>query len=137
MNRFLLFFLCLSLSALGQAPVPSPLRVEQLRVEYKTNPVGIDAFLPRFSWKLFSKERNTLQKSYQIQVSKDDKFSKKGLIWQSGDVVSDASHLIDYQGPNLQSRQRYFWKVKVVDNYGNVAESAINFFEMGLLASSD
>jgi len=137
MNRFLLFFLCLSLSALGQAPTPSPLRVEQLRVEYKTNPVGIDAFLPRFSWKLFSTERNTLQKSYQIQVSKDDKFSKKGLIWQSGDVISDASHLIDYQGPNLQSRQRYFWKVKVVDNYGNVAESAISFFEMGLLASSD
>lgn len=135
MKRLLLLLILCSTSVFAQ--IPSPLRVEQLRTEYKTNPVGIDVALPRFSWKLFSSERNTMQKAYQIQVAKDDKFSKKLMVWNSGDIVSDASHLIDYQGPNLQSRQRYFWKVKVTDNYGNVVESAVNYFEMGLLTPAD
>lgn len=134
MNRLFAFLILLSAAAFSQT---SPLKVEQLRVEYKTNPVGIDVILPRFSWKLVSSTRNTMQKSYQIQVAKDEKFSKKSVVWSSNEVASDASHLIDYQGSNLQPRQRYFWKVKVSDNFGNAAESAVNFFEMGLLSAND
>ena len=74
MNRLLVFLILLSTAAFSQTP---PLRVEQLRVEYKTNPVGIDVILPRVSWKLVSSGRNTMQKSYEIQVAKDEKFSKK------------------------------------------------------------
>lgn len=134
MNRLLVALILVSTAAFSQT---SPLRVDQLRVEYKTNPVGIDVILPRFSWKLVSSVRNTMQKSYQIQVAKDEKFSKKSTVWSSSEVASDASHLVDYQGSNLQARQRYFWKVKVTDNFGNVAESAVNFFEMGLLGAGD
>ena len=77
MKRLLVFLILLSSVAYAQT---SPLRVEQLRVEYKTNPVGIDVILPRFSWKLVSSVRNTMQKSYQIQVAKDEKFSKKSVV---------------------------------------------------------
>ncbi len=134
MKRLLLLLTVISTFSFAQT---SPLRVEQLRVEYKTNPIGIDVLLPRFSWKLVSSQRNTMQKSYQIQVAKEEKFSKKSIVWNSAEVASEASHLLDYQGPNLQSRQRYFWKVKVIDSYGNAAESPVQYFEMGLISPSD
>ncbi len=136
------YLLCLTISFFGlitclaQTPV-SPLKVEQLRTEYKTNPVGIDVTSPRFSWKLSSTERNVMQASYQIIVSSAELFKPKTIIWDSGNIISDISHLIDYQGTNLQSRKRYFWKVIVRDNRNNTAESAINYFETGMLNVSD
>ena len=113
------------------------LTIEQPKVEYQTNPLGIDASIPRFSWKLRSSERNTTQVSYQISVGSSEKMTGKSLVWESEEVASDASHLVDYQGKTLQSRRRYFWKVTVKDNHGNAASSATQFFEMGQLAPAD
>jgi alpha-L-rhamnosidase len=131
---FISFFWVLTCSA--QTPVSS-LKVEQLRTEYKTNPVGIDVTSPRFSWKLISTERNTMQTSYRIVMSLTEIFNPKKTLWDSGDMLSDASHLVEYQGPTLQSRKRYFWKVIVRDNHNNTTESAVHYFETGLLNSSD
>jgi alpha-L-rhamnosidase len=128
------FFWLMTCSA--QTPV-SPLKVEQLRTEYKTNPVGIDVTSPRFSWKLVSTERSVMQTSYQIIVSSAELFKPKTTIWDSGNINSDMSHLIEYQGVSLKSRKRYFWKVIVRDNYQNTTESTVNYFETGILNASD
>jgi alpha-L-rhamnosidase len=132
MNRLIVFLLVCT-SAFAQ----TPLTIEQPRVEYKTNPIGIDATEPRFSWKLSSKTRNTTQKQYLLEVAKDAKFSKRSVLWSSGEVTSDESHLVEYAGDALMSRQRYFWRVTVTDNHDNVATSAVQSFEMGLLGESD
>ena len=41
--------------AIQQAPA-----VTGMRVEYSTNPLGIDAVRPRLSWRITSSERNTM-----------------------------------------------------------------------------
>ena len=70
--------------------------VTGLRVEYLTNPLGIDAPHPRLSWRIASTERNTVQAAYQVQVTKEGK-----VIWDSGRTESDASVFVPYAGPAL------------------------------------
>ena len=43
--------------------------VEDLRVERKAEPVGIDLDRPRFSWVIESRERDVEQRSYRVRVS--------------------------------------------------------------------
>ncbi len=112
--------------------------VADLRTEYFTNPLGIDDTHPRLSWKLNSNQRNTLQTAYQIQVSETSGFEEDGLIWDTGKVSSDQSVHVKYQGSDLESGKRYFWRVRVWDNQGNQTEwSQPAYWEMGLLSTED
>lgn len=112
------------------------LDIYELQVEYFTNPAGIDDQNPRLSWKIESNTRNTQQTSYQVQVSGSQDFSD--VIWDTGQVESDQSTHIVYNGPELKSRKRYYWRTKISDNHGNeTGWSAPAFWEMGLLSSSD
>src|SRR5258708_13022113 len=81
----------------GQAP----LGVSGLRVEYLSNPVGIDVARPRLSWRITSDTRNTQQAAYQLQVglSAPDVGRGKGVLWDSGRLTSDASVFVPYPGP--------------------------------------
>ena len=113
---------------------------QNLRCEYKTNPIGIDELQPRFSWQLPSKERNYKQTAYQIRVAANLKALQSGkkLIWDSGKVESDQSTHIVYKGPAPQSKTRYYWQVKYWDNKGNSSNwSDVAFWEMGMLNTSD
>ena len=110
-----------------------PLGVSGLRVEYLTNPLGIDAERPRLSWRITSGERNTVQAAYQIQVTRNER-----LIWDSGRTAGDSSVFVEYGGPALESRRRYGWRVRVWDAQGRVSPwSAPAWWEVGLLQSSD
>jgi alpha-L-rhamnosidase len=88
--------------------------VRDLRVEYRANPVDVGATAPRFSWKLESPGRGIRQDSYAIEVAQDGEFGS--LLWQSGRVQSQESHLLRYGGAPLESSVRYFWRVKAWDN---------------------
>ena len=66
----------------GHATKPS-LGVSGLRVEYPTDPVGIDATHPRISRRIVSGERNTVQAAYQIQVTRSERLTL-GLRTQPG-----------------------------------------------------
>jgi len=104
-----------------------------LRVEYLTNPLGIDVPRPRFSWKIRSGERNTVQAAYQVQVTRGDR-----LIWDSGRIVADSSVFVTYAGPALAPRTRYAWRVRVWDGKGRAsAWSESGSWETGLLQPSD
>ena len=114
------------------------LTVKDLTCEHKKNPIGIDAMQPRFSWKIDGSVRNLLQTAYSIRVAIDEKFSSGKIMWQSGKVQSDESVLVAYQGPELKSGQKYFWQVKIWDNYKKESKwSETAFWEMGLLSQSD
>jgi alpha-L-rhamnosidase len=111
-----------------------------LRCEYMQNPLGIDRAVPRLSWQSDDTERNWKQSAYQILVASTEEGLKSGTanIWDSGRKDSDASVNVAYQGPALDSRRRYYWKVRVWDAAGKSSESAESaWWEMGLLHPDD
>ena len=57
--------------------------VTHLRVEYKTNPIGIDVEKPRFSWIMESDTRGQKQTAYQILVSTSPDVNNVD-VWDSG-----------------------------------------------------
>src|SRR3989440_437925 len=130
----------LALSLAACAPTlllaQTALSVGGLRVEYLTNPIGIDALQPRLSWRIASAQRNTMQSAYQLQVAAKESSLIRGanLLWDSGKTASDASVFVDYAGPPAVSRTRYYWRVRVWDASGRASPwSAVAFWETGLL----
>ncbi|OKP99100.1 glycoside hydrolase family 78 protein [Paenibacillus sp. P46E] len=112
------------------------LKVQKLRVEYKENPVGLDVRHPRISWQLQSEERNVMQQSYDIQISAEPDFGS--LLWTSGRVYSDQCTHVELVEPELRSRQRYYYRVKVWDRENRHTEwSEAAFWEMGLLKAEE
>lgn len=109
--------------------------LQNLKVESKTNPIGLDISQPRFSWQLSSSLFNVMQMAYQIKVSASAKDLDKdtNLLWNSGKVESGISVLIPYNGKNLQSLKTYYWKVKIWSNKGESNWSKINSFNMAYL----
>jgi alpha-L-rhamnosidase len=130
----------LALLAPAQMFSQGSLTVDRLRVEYLSNPVGIDVTQPRLSWRLVSLQRNTMQAAYQVQVDTSEAGLRRGanLVWDSERVASDASVFVDYAGPPAQSRKRYYWRVRVWDTSGRVSSwSPVASWEMGLLQPAD
>ena len=111
-----------------------------LRCEYMENPLGIDTTSPHLSWQSDNTEHNWKQGTYEILVASDDERLRAGKadIWDSGKVNSGESVGIGYHGPVLESRKRYYWKVRIWDAAGQVSESTENaWWEMGLLHATD
>ncbi len=121
--KFLLFVL----------PVSAQVKVQNLLTENLSDPIGIDSPQPRFSWQLFSDQRNVLQTAYEIKVS-----SGKKNTWSSGKILSGESVQVAYKGSQLQSGTKYNWQVRVWDNKGKVsAWSKPAIFQMALLHKED
>lgn len=119
--------------AVSAAAHAQNLQVNNLVAEYMHNPIGLTATAPRFSWKLVSTDRNTLQTTYQIRVKNNE-----GKVWDSGVQHSEQSVNITYNGPQLLSKTRYYWQVKVADNHGHITKwSDVNLWQMGLLQPTD
>ena len=108
------------------------LRPVSLRCEYKTNPLGIDAPVPRLFWTLDAAgRRDARQTAYQIVAD-------EGALWDSGKVASSQSVHVPYGGPGLRSGQRVNWKVRVWDESDQVSDwSDAAFWQMGLLSPGD
>ncbi|MFN8354182.1 MAG: family 78 glycoside hydrolase catalytic domain [Spirosomataceae bacterium] len=112
----------------------------KLRCEYQDRPLGMDVTKPRLSWQVKSAVRNAKQTAYQIVVASTEENLKKdnGDVWNSGKVTSDQSLFVEYKGKALESRKRYFWKVKIWDEKAKpTAWSETAWWEMGLLNKSD
>jgi hypothetical protein len=78
----------------------SPVHVIDLRCEYLTDPLGIDARQPRLSWRLQASARGVRQTAYQVQVASDPRRLTAGQadLWDSGQVPSDQSLHQVYRG---------------------------------------
>ncbi|MDD2525864.1 MAG: alpha-rhamnosidase, partial [Bacteroidales bacterium] len=106
-----------------------------LKTENLVNPIGIGDANPRFSWIDTSLERGWIQSAYQIIVasSEADIETNTGDMWNSGKVASLAQSGIKYAGSPLQPGTKYWWKVRVYDQRGNVSSySSAATFETGL-----
>lgn len=105
------------------------LSLYDLTVEYKAEPLGLDDPQPRFSWKLRTETKNTLQAAYRLTVSGG------GGTWDTGRVESERSILIAYTGPALKPRTEYAWSVTAWTDQGEEA-TASSRFETGLLSGA-
>jgi alpha-L-rhamnosidase len=112
----------------------------ELRCEYAINPLGIDVAQPRLSWKVVSPERGQRQTAYQICVLASTNLYDlaKAILWDSGKVASDETHLIRYAGKKLESSQYLFWQVRVWDEASQRSDwSKLHTWTMGLLHTND
>ena len=122
---------------IGHAAVADAVTVEDLRCEYRVNPLGLGELAPRLSWKIVSTGRNEMQSAYQIQAagSLETLLAGKGDLWDTGRIDSDQSVNVVYRGKKLTSGQRVYWRVRVWDKNGqpsSFSESAL--WTMGLLS---
>jgi alpha-L-rhamnosidase len=73
-----------------------------------------------------------------VATSSENLFRDEADVWDSGKIVSNQSVHVAYGGPPLQSRQRYFWKVRIWDGQDRPSPwSDIHWWEMGLLRPED
>jgi alpha-L-rhamnosidase len=103
----------------------SPLRVTRGTVEHRTDPLGVDAARPRFGWQLGASAPQQRQAAYQVTVS-----DARGVVWDSGRVVSGPRTDVTYGGPALAPLTRYTWRVRVWDGQGRTGGwSPVHTFE--------
>ena len=95
-------------------------QVENLRCEYRENPLGIDVENPRLSWIIEERSqrpevRGQKQTAYQVLVASSEELLAKdqGDLWDSGKVASDQSIQVEYAGKGMASRMACHWKVRV------------------------
>ncbi|MBD2862670.1 alpha-L-rhamnosidase [Paenibacillus oceani] len=113
------------------------LAVVQLKTEYKQNPLGLGTPIPRLSWKIRSERRNVAQQAYRIQVAEEDS-TFSAPLWDSGKTLSDRSIHVEYGGPALKSRTRYYYRVRVWDRADIPSDwSDVAYWETGLLDTSE
>ncbi|GHV58465.1 hydrolase [Bacteroidia bacterium] len=127
MKRNIVFFLfCVSLHLYAKM-TPGDLTCEMMQ-----NPPAIETAQPRFGWKLLSDVQGDRQTAYQIVVS-----SSKGMVWNSGKILSNQSQFIVFQGGKLHPAISYRWQVKVWDIQGKMTESESAFFETAPVFSAN
>lgn len=103
----------------------------------------LDTNEPRFSWNYKSDARNVKQTGYRIIAASTLENARNGIgdLWDSGEVFSDKTLYVSYEGKTLQSRDKVFWKVFATLSYEknkNVSiESDVKYFEISFLKSSD
>ena len=103
-------------------------------------PVNINDNIPGLSWKANSLKRDYLQYAYQVIVSTDSikLLQNIGDLWNSGQVISDMSVDVPYNGIKLRSWQSCWWKVKVWNNSGESSGwSKPSFWRMSFLNEAD
>jgi len=114
--------------------------IEKLKCEYQETPMGLEVLNPRLSWQMKATNRGAKQTAYQILVADNEADLKKdiGNVWNSGMVKSEQSIKIDYAGKPIESRKRYFWKVKVWNEKNKATKySESTWWEMALLKKED
>src|SRR6476619_1949833 len=121
MKRFALSFFCqaITISLFAQ------LSVKNLLCENLSDPVGLGAKQPRFSWQLVSDKRNTMQASYEIIVTLD-----KTPVWNSGKINYEQSIDVLYNFNSLMSGKKYKWQVRVRYNNGRESPWSEASFQM-------
>src|SRR5260370_16071503 len=105
----LVLFLALACTAFGAASV----RPQQLRCEYRVNPMGIDTTEPRLSWVLTPvspKARGLRQTAYRILVASSEANlrANTGDLWDTGRIDSPDSIQLAYRGKPLASGMAAF-----------------------------
>jgi alpha-L-rhamnosidase len=127
MRKILLLLTFVAASASAQV------KLQNVLVENRTNPVGLDTKQPRFSWQLVSDKKNVMQSAYEIKVTDEN----RKQVWTSGKVSSDQSVFVPYGGPALTSGTKYTVQVKVWDNSNKASNTSEGWWQTAFFDKSD
>ncbi len=111
------------------------MKIFHLTCESMTASQIIDCQSPHFGWKIQSELANVLQIGYQLQVCLAT--DPTHVVWDSGQVASDQSSGIQYEGKPLTSKTVYCWRVIVSVNKQDPVASDLAFFETGFLKTEE
>ncbi len=136
MRKYLFAWLLACLLPLGMRA--EGVGVYDVKVENQVSPLGIGTTEPRFSWKIASEKKNTVQTSWRILVaSTKEKLREDAAdLWDSGPVASDQQLWVAYAGKRLADNQHAWWTVRVGTNKGRSAWSEPQHFSIGLLGET-
>jgi len=83
--------------------------------------VEIASAYPSFGWIVPGTEQDVKQTAYRILVAdtREDALATKGTVWDSGEVSSDRSVAIAYDGEALQGGKTHFWRVRTTTTEGS------------------
>ena len=121
----------------------SVLEAYDLRCQYRSDPMGIDAPAPLLSWKLHANDpeaRGLKQTAYRILAASEPGLlgEGRGDLWDSGRVDSARQLGIPYEGQLLESGQHVWWQVRVwAEGNPECGVSETAEWEMGLLTPDD
>ena len=140
-SLFSIVFLAIFMMSCKQVSTSiTPMAFDKLTVNSKENPSTIESERPLFSWILNVEGLNKSQSAYHILVaSSEEKLNEDDAdVWNSGEVKSDKSAFVKYQGNPLKAVQNYFWKVKIWDEDGTSSKwSQVQNFQMGLMRNEN
>ena len=132
---FVFLLISLSLRSIAQQPcLPG-----ELRCEYLTNPLGIDAAHPRFTWQLKDDRKGATQTAYRVVVGTDSLAVSEGNgnCWQTDQVPADRQ-LVVYQGKPLQAFTRYYYALQVWDKDKQASPlSQVSCFETAMMNNTN
>lgn len=136
MKSFLFFGLFFGISQV----FAQDLKLNNLRCEYKVDPLGIESRSPKLSWEIQSSGSGVLQTAWRVLVSEDSVSLEKnvGTVWDSHKTLSDASIQVSYGGSALAPAKIYYWKVMVWGNHGDSSRwSRVARWQTGLFTQAD
>jgi len=103
----------------------SSARPTGLRVEWRSQPLGIDALCPRFTWTLAAgaDERGVRQSAWRIVVASSEAAAAagRGDIWDSGRVADGKLRARPARDLALASQTPYWWSLMVWDEAGHAS----------------
>lgn len=143
MKPFRLFVLCALFFAHRVVNGQDALRPMDLRCEYHTEPLAVEASSPRLSWRVDGGSvpaRGARQSARQIRVATSPEVlqSEHPDLWDSGKVLDGNTMNIPYSGKELESGQPCFWMVKIWDQDGRESPwSPPAYWSMGFLHEND
>jgi len=129
-----------SITPITAAASQGSMQIGSLKVNYLSEPLGIDDAQPVFSWILASDGYDKGQSAYRIIVSSTREGAEKheGDVWDSGKTENENNYNITYQGSTLLSRTPYYWAVQVWDEDGNeTGWSEVSSFETGIMSADE
>ena len=141
MRRITLFLLALiGLASCNNKPDVS---ITNPNVEQQSHEQALATAQPRFNWNYETTENEVMQKNYRIIVASTAENAQNGIgdLWDSGVVPSSQMLYIPYEGKELQSRDKAYWKVittvTATGGKKTKVESDVKSFEISLLKQDD
>ena len=88
------------------------LKVGKIHMDYEEEPVGVEG-MPQFGWEIECDRRNMIQRTYQLQISRDPDFTR--MIYDSGVTESTESAHVPVKGVVLSPAAVYYVRVRISD----------------------